>query len=30
VLRAETERDLARIGRGMDIGLIAPGMARKR
>lgn len=30
VLRAETERDLARIGRGMDIGLITPGMARKR
>ena len=29
VLRAETEKDLARIGRGMDIGLIAPGMAHK-
>lgn len=30
VLRAETEKDLARLGRGATIGLIAPGMARKR
>lgn len=30
VLRAETERDLARLGWGMTIRLIAPNMARKR
>lgn len=30
VLRAETERDLARLGWGMTIRLIAPNIARKR
>ncbi len=30
VLRAEKDGDLARLGRGFDIGLIAPGRARGR
>ncbi|MBQ7516408.1 MAG: hypothetical protein IJS96_09010 [Schwartzia sp.] len=30
VLRAEEDGDLARLGRGFDIGLIAPGRARSR